>query len=82
MDAPATLALLSAAGLSVRLADGKLLLSPKALITDEHRKAVAACRAELVAELEGRANEAACERILARLPPGGYGRVAWLCAWE
>lgn len=78
----ATLDHLARAGLSVRLADGKLLLSPRERITDEHRRLVGRLRGELVAELEARANEAACEQILARLPPGGYGRAAWLCDGE
>lgn len=78
MDAPAVLAALDVAGLSARVDGGRLLLSPRDRITDDLRKAVAACRADLMVLVRRRAEEDEAVLTWARY---AKGPVVWVVDW-
>jgi hypothetical protein len=69
------LALLQRSGISVRLADGKLLVSPASRLTDDERQALREHRDGLIAVLSGEAAPA-----LAVGTPTGP-KVRWPVAW-
>ena len=70
---------LRARGFTAEVHGDRLFVAPGDQLTEADCEAIRRAKPELMALVR---DEAICERLLARLPPGGYGRAVFLCDWE